>query len=401
MHIAHLALEVVAWLIALAWLGKFLDAARGLPTVPNLTAREYDGEPAGQPSLVIVVPARNEAPNIAACLESLLAQDYLPLRIIAVDDRSTDQTGGLMDSLAQAHPSRLEVLHIAELPPNWLGKTHAMALAARHAIVQYNPCYLLFTDGDIVFHPEMLRRALAYAVSTGADHFVAVPTLVVKSHGEGMLLSLMQVMSFWVVRTWRVARPGRRDAIGVGAFNLIRASVYLQLGGFDASPMEVVEDMALGRRVKCAGLRQRIATAPGMVTLHWAAGLFGILNNMTKNIFAIFHFRVGLLLGATAAFGLMSIVPTVFLGLAFTRIPALIALASAAGMYVLSSRTSRISAWYAVFFPVSGALIVYSMLRSMVITLRDGGVTWRGTFYPLAELSKNYADREDGLTSQV
>ena len=65
------------------------------------------------------------------------------------------------------------------------------------------------------------------------------------------------------------------------------------------------------------------------------------------------------------------------------------ALASVAGMYVLSSRTSRISAWYAVFFPVSGALIVYSMLRSMAVTLRDGGVTWRGTFYPLAELRKN------------
>ena len=81
--------------------------------------------------------------------------------------------------------------------------------------------------------------------------------------------------------------------------------------------------------------------------------------------------------------------PPVFLGLTFTRIPALIALASVAGMYVLSSRTSRISAWYAALLPVSGVLIVYSMLRSMFITLRDGGVTWRGTFYPLAELRRN------------
>jgi glycosyltransferase involved in cell wall biosynthesis len=389
MHSAHLVLEILAWLIALAWLGKFLEAARGLPAVANLTAHECDAEPADQPSLTVIVPARNEAPNIAACIESLLAQDYPNLQIIAVDDRSTDETGAILDALAQVHATRLEVLHVTGLPPNWLGKTHALALATRHAIAQRNPDYLLFTDGDIVFHPEMLRRSLAYAVSTDADHFVAVPTLIVKSHGEGMLLSIMQVMSFWAVRTWRVARPGRRDAIGVGAFNLIRTSVYLELGGFDAMPMDIVEDMALGRRVKCAGLRQRIATAPGMVTVHWAAGLFGILNNMTKNIFAIFRFRVVLLLGATAAFALMSIVPTVFLGLAFTRIPALIALASVAGMYVLSSRTSRISAWYAVFFPVSGALIVYSMLRSMFVTLRDGGVTWRGTFYPLAELHKS------------
>src|ERR1700722_14677149 len=103
MHSAHLALEILAWLIALAWLGKFLEAARGLPTVANLTAHECDAEPAGHHSLIIVVPARNEAPNIAACIESLLAQDYPNLQIIAVDDRSTDEIGAILDTLAQVH----------------------------------------------------------------------------------------------------------------------------------------------------------------------------------------------------------------------------------------------------------------------------------------------------------
>ena len=130
MQVAHTALAAVAWLLALAWLSKLIEAARGLPTVPNLLAPEYDRMPAGSPSIAIIVPARDEAPNIAACLESLRAQDYANLQVLAVNDRSTDATGAIMDSLASANSTRITVLHIRELPANWLGKNHAMALAA-------------------------------------------------------------------------------------------------------------------------------------------------------------------------------------------------------------------------------------------------------------------------------
>jgi GT2 family glycosyltransferase len=303
-----------------------------------------------------------------------------------VDDRSTDRTGHLMDTLAAAHTNKLTALHIKELPPNWLGKTHAMAQAATHAIKEHNPDYLLFTDADILFHPEILRRSLAYAAKTNADHLVTMPTTLAKSFGEAMLLSFMQVMGILGVRLWRVADPRARDAIGVGAFNLIRTSAYLQLGGFDAISLEIAEDLTLGRRVKAAGLRQRAAFAPGAVAVHWAAGITGILNGLTKNIFAVFRFRTMLLLVAAAGLAVFCIAPIAFLTLSGTRIPALLAVAAITGLYLLSSRTSRISPWFAAFFPISATLVAYSMLRSMIVTLHHGGVTWRGTFYPLATL---------------
>jgi GT2 family glycosyltransferase len=389
----HLLLEAIAWLIAAAWIFKLLEAARGLPTIPNLMKSEYDRVPAGQPSLIVIVPARNEAASIVACLESLLSQDYPGLRILAVDDRSTDQTGVLIARLAATHPGKLEVLFVTELPANWLGKTHAMALAARQAIANHRPDYLLFTDADIFFHPTILRRSLAEAVAADADHFVTLPTALAKSSGEAMLLSFLQVWGLWAVRTWRVATPGTRDAIGVGAFNLVRTRAYLQLGGFDAMPMEILEDLTLGRRVKRAGLRQRVATAPCAVTLHWAPGVGGILNGMTKNIFAVFHFRSVLLLAAAAWLTLFCIVPAALLTLPDTRIPAALTLASVAGLYILSSRTGRISPWYATLFPISAALIIFSMLRSMLVTLKNSGVTWRGTFYPLAALRKKASSK--------
>jgi glycosyltransferase involved in cell wall biosynthesis len=390
MHLLSLALIVAAWLIAFAWLYKLLEAARGLATVPNLTAAAYDVAPAGSPSLAVIVPARNEAEDIAACLKSLLNQDYANLRIIAVDDRSTDGTGTIMGELALAHSDRLEVLTVTELPANWLGKTHAMALAARTAIETHQPDYLLFTDADILFRPDALRRALAQALATQADHFVLLPTTLVNTRGEGMLLSFLQVMSMWAIRVWRVEDPGaKRDALGVGAFNLMRTPVYQQLGGFEAAAMEILEDLELGQRVKRAGLRQRAATGPGMVCVHWAAGARGIVTGMTKNLFAVFRFRTELLLAAAGGMVLFCLAPIAFLALPGARVAGLLMAVSVVGLYALSSRTSRISPAYAPTLPVAAAVVVYSMLRSMGITLLRSGVTWRGTFYPLKELRQH------------
>lgn len=166
MDFLHLALIAIAWLIAAAWLSKLVETGLGLRTVPNLLAAEYDVMPEGEPSITVVVPARNEAAGVGACVDSLLRQDYARLRIVAVDDRSTDGTGAILDALASVHGKRLEVLHVEALPEGWLGKTHAMAMAARQAIATVGCDYLLFTDGDVVFRTDAVRRALAQACAT-------------------------------------------------------------------------------------------------------------------------------------------------------------------------------------------------------------------------------------------
>lgn len=272
--VVHFVLVAMARGIALAWLLKMAEAAVGLRTVPDLLAAEYDTIPVGEPAVAVIVPARNEAAGVGACVESLVRQDYARLRVIAVDDRSTDGTGEILDGLARRHGERVDVLHVETLPEGWLGKTHAMALAARQAMEKHGCEYLLFTDGDVVFGADAVRRALAMACAEEADHLVVLPTTLVKTWGEGMLLAYLQVMAVWVVRIWRVAdAKAKRDAIGVGAFNLMRAEAYRALGGFEAMPMEIVEDLTLGRRVKKAGMCQRIAIAPGTICVHWAAGV--------------------------------------------------------------------------------------------------------------------------------
>jgi glycosyltransferase involved in cell wall biosynthesis len=377
--------EAGAWLVALSWVYKMLEAAVGLPRVANLLQSEYDCLPEGSPSLTVIVPARNEAADIAASLQSLIAQDYPNLQIIAVDDRSTDGTGALMEGLAVSSPERLRVLHVAELPEDWLGKTHAMALAAS----QCTSDWLLFTDADVLFRVDSLRRALAYAVRSGADHLVTVPTTIIKRWDEGAMLGFFQTFGLWAARPWKVADPkARRDAIGVGAFNMIRRSAYEQLGGFEALRMEIVEDIGLGRRVKRAGLAQRIAFGRGLVRVHWASGAMGLVEVMTKNIFSAFRFYISLALLACLWLMAFCVVPVLGLGFAATRIPAVITILAGVTVYRMYGRISGISAWQALLSPIAALLFVYTLLRSMVTTLRQGGVLWRGTFYPLKTLRR-------------
>jgi glycosyltransferase involved in cell wall biosynthesis len=387
-HTLHIALQIVAWLIALTWLWKVIAAAFGLPRVPNLLLPQHNISPAGSPSITVIVPARNEAADIAATLHSLLAQDYPNIHIIAVDDRSTDYTGTIMDNIAAKHPEKLRALHIAELPSGWLGKTHAMALAARQAPTDY----LLFTDADVLFHPTAIRLALANAVATHADHLVTVPTTIIKRWDEAAILGFFQLFSLWAARPWRIANPdAKRDAIGIGAFSLLRREAYLQIGGFESLRMEIIEDLGLGRRIKHAGLAQRIAFGRGLVSLHWASGVNGLINVMTKNLWAAFRYHISLaLLGCLWLFT-FCIAPALGTFFSPTRVPAIVTLLAVIYAYRLLSRTSNISAWNAFLMPLGALVFVVALIRSALVTMKQGGVIWRGTFYSLAELRKNAA----------
>jgi glycosyltransferase involved in cell wall biosynthesis len=383
-----LALEIIAWLVALAWLWKAASAALGLPTIPNLLLPEHNIAPVGSPSITVILPARNEAADIAATLQSLLAQDYPNLHIIAVNDRSTDQTGAIIDTIATEHPDKLRPLHVTELPPGWLGKTHAMALAARQAPTDY----LLFTDADVLFRSDAIRRALAHAVATNADHLVTIPTTLIHRWDEAAILGFFQIFALWGARPWRVSdSKSQRDALGIGAFNLLTRSAYLQIGGFESLRMEIIEDLALARRIKHAGLAQRVAFGRGLISLHWATGIGGLVAVMTKNLFSAFRFYISLALLGCIWLLIFCVAPPAGLFFTPTRLPAIVTVAAVVWAYRLMSRHSGISVGYALFFPLAALVFVFTLLRSMLITLNHGGVVWRGTFYPLTELRKHAA----------
>ena len=216
------------------------------------------------------------------------------------------------------------------------------------------------------------------------------PTTIIRRWDEAALLAFFQVFGLWAARPWKVADPkALRDAIGIGAFNLLRSSAYQRIDGFEALRMEIVEDLGIARRIKEAGLAQRFVYGLGLVSLHWASGVNGIVNVMTKNIFSVFRFRIALLLIGCLWLTSFCVMPFIAIWSAPFTIPAALAIAAMAVGFWLLSEFSGLSGWNVLLTPFAACLLIYALLRSMVITLAQGGVVWRGTFYPLAELRRH------------
>jgi len=388
------AVEIAAWLVAAAWCWKASDAVRFMPTLPDLTGLEWDVELETAPALTVVVPARNEAEKIAATLDALLLADYPRLRILAVDDRSSDLTGTIMDAYAVEYseklPGRLDVIHITELPDGWMGKTFAMMVATEQFGERFGESeYLLYTDADVLFSPSVLRRAMAYMVAEQVDHLVVLPTMLVEARGEGIVLGFFSVLGMWASRPWRIADAEARDSIGVGAFNLVRRGALEEIGGWAPQRMAVLEDVTLGRRIKAAGLRQRIAFAPRLVLVHWASGAFGLIRVMTKNIFSGFNFQPLLLLGAIGWITVFCLAPLAGLAWWPTLLPCAMVLCCIGASYRVMGGLSRIDARYGWLYPLGALAFIWALLRSMAVVWWRRGVVWRGTHYSLKELRRH------------
>ena len=385
-------------LLALIWLVPAVQLLLHFSKVADLNQPEWNPPPdAALPFLTIVVPARNEEAEIEPALRSMLQLNYPRFEVVAVNDRSSDQTGAIMERLAAetASQGKLRVIHVRDLPAGWLGKVHAMWLgshgnATQRNVHQASSAWLLFTDADCVFHPDTLRRALHYAMKTATDHLVLFPTAHMKTLGERMMIGFPQVMASFAMRPWKVRDPNTRDHIGVGAFNLIRRSAYDAIGTYEALRLEVVDDIKLGEAIKKAGLRQDVVFGHELVSLRWAVGAAGVVANLEKNLFAFLRFRVSLVMGVCAVTFFLCVCP--FLGLllapGWARAPFAVAVAMIALAYSLTGRYMASSPWMFLTCPIAALIFDFATLQSAYLALRDGGITWRGTKYSLEELRK-------------
>lgn len=378
----------IFWILAiislLAWAAPLIDAMRSGWQMLYLDKLPVD-DALLLPRLSVIVPALNEEKTVEAAMRTLLALDYTDLEIIAVDDRSTDGTGAIMDRLA-AEDVRLQVVHVTELPAGWLGKNHAMHLGGQAATGEF----LLFTDADVHLDRSVLRRAVGYAQSHTLDHLVLFPEVVLKGFWETVSVWFFGVMFSMTFRPWRLADPNNDSFIGVGAFNLVRAEVYRRAGGHAALPMDVADDMKLGKKMKQAGGRADVLMSGGLVKVRWVVGLRGIVVGLTKNMFAGLDFNPLKALGGVVGLFILAVWPVVglFVG---SLIPRIICAGILLLMVYIASRgkpTPEATVLYGLAFPLAGLVVIYIIFRSMFYTYKQGGVVWRGTLYPLEELRK-------------
>lgn len=355
--------------------------------IPSL-AQSGPIEDAALPTLTVIAAARDEAARVEAAARSLLAQDYPGIHVAVVDDRSVDGTATILDRLAAQDP-RLSVHHVGALPDGWLGKCHALAVAAAEAKTEW----LLFTDGDITLAPDAARRAVSLALAEGADHLAVAPGLIVRGIGEAAFTGYFVVMFHLSQQPWRARDPQSPAAVGIGAFNLVRREAYERAGGHERIRFEMIDDLALGKSLKQSGARQLFAIDGGRVRARWQEGVGGLIRGVEKNAFAIVRYNVVLGLLAVTSQLLLSAMPLVglFLPGAVTKGMAIAAWIGVGLAYRAAAWNGRYRWLQALLMPLGGLLFAYAILRSIVLAIARGGIYWRGTFYPLEALKRGTA----------
>jgi GT2 family glycosyltransferase len=368
---------IVASLLLLGWCLQLALALRiraSVPPLSSVTAPPRDA----WPTVSMVVPARDEGLHVEEALRSKLACGYPSLQIVAVDDRSRDNTGAIFDRIAASDP-RVTAVHLRELPAGWLGKLHAMAQGAERATGEW----VLFSDADVHIEPGALEKIVAWAEAERVDLVAVFPQMRPTTPAIDAALScLLRVLAI-AGRTWTANRDGEGVGGGVGAFNLIRRSTLERIDALRLLRMEVIDDVALGALAKQSGARCRFLAGRGSVHLEFMDTLSALGRSADKG-------------GGALGFSWWR--PLVFAALPLTLDLVLPAAAVASGgaaaaigaaTFAVATLTHYLITDHfdgprrgAALWPLGAVLTSAFTLRAGLRAWRRQGIAWRDTFYP-------------------
>jgi hypothetical protein len=280
------------------------------------------------------------------------------------------------------------------LPDRWLGKTHGLHVGAQSA----SSPWILFTDADVWMNPGVVGRALQVAANEQVDHVCLFPSTAPKE--KRSMLGDAFVLAFGITLVDLMSRVNRDDPkgfAGVGAFNLIRTDLYRSFGGHERLRLEIADDAMLGVLVRRAGGRIRSLMAPEDLECDYASGPITLIKRLEKNHFAVIRFRVPIALAVVGLFagGWIASLVGPWTGTPWGIAAGMALLSTMIPAGVFGFKWSMVGP-AALFFPVFVPVLGLSLLHSMMLTLRQGGVRWRDTFYPLQMLRDGCLDWSPG-----
>lgn len=361
-----------AYLLINSYRIKFLLTVKIIETLPE------------QP-IAIIIAVRNEEEELEKALNSVCHLDYTNYRIVLVNDRSTDRTPQILENFAQQF-SHVTVIHIDKLPEGWLGKSHALYRG-------YLSCreeWLLFTDADVIFRPDTLKKAISYSIKKQLDHLVLLPHIHSRSALFNSVLATFKIMFDLQYRPWAAKNPHSGASIGMGAFNLVKRAAYETAGTHVRFALHPNDDLQLGEHIKSSGCKQDVLYGDGQIQYEWYNSLNAFVNGLMKNAFSSVNYSfLKAVINSLAAL-LFFVLPVPVL--LVSSVPqqqylAAIILVSQLVLYLLKPALHA-KWWYILIIPFAAAVISFIMLKSAILTTWQKGIYWRENFYPLSELKK-------------
>ena len=335
------------------------------------------------PLVSICVPARNEERDVGACLESLLRQDYPHVEVIAIDDHSDDNTAEVIGGLAEKD-ARLKLFFAEPLPDGWLGKPSVLNQARRYARGEY----LLFTDADPIFEPNAISSAVYRMKKDDLDLLTLMPGGLFGSFWERTVQPVIFAFIAGLTRFRKVNDPKSDKAMGVGAFLMFRRSSYDEIGGHERVRDCVVEDIALAKCSKKAGLKLLIADGKEIVSIRMYHSLKEIWLGWRKNVFialnksifrALFYLLIvlGFQCGAYLVFFYNLFLAESWIWTTISTVTSLLVWITGAKL----CEELRLHSSNVITFPLGAIVMAGIILNSMVQSVFLGVTEWRGRVY--------------------
>jgi chlorobactene glucosyltransferase len=343
--------------------------------------------PTPAPRVTVLIPAKDEGREIRGCIDSVLAQDYPALDVIAIDDRSTDDTATILDEIAERDP-RLSVIHVepGRLPAGWLGKCHALYVGTRALESEW----LLFVDSDVRLAVDALSSAVSIAIERNYDAVSVLTRLECRSFLERIMLPLLA--GAWAVMytiSWTNEDSRKHAAAANGQFFLVRRNAYEAAGGHESVRDQITEDVELMRRLKerqfitrfFSGAHlasTRMHATIGQMFQGWSRIYSGTSRRRPWKILWAMWFIVSAMLSTypALAWGAYRTLSTGgsgwLLGVAATHFALMTV------YLMLIYRWSGNPGRYALLAPISGS-IALAILGYALRKCQTGQITWRGT----------------------
>jgi cellulose synthase/poly-beta-1,6-N-acetylglucosamine synthase-like glycosyltransferase len=347
--------------------------------------------PANPPHVTILIPAKDEGPRIRSCLESAINQDYAYVDVIAIDDRSKDDTGKIMDEMAAANP-RLSVIHIQEgtLGPGWTGKNNALFTGAKQA----KGDWLLFVDSDVTLQPNAVTKTITVSNYKKYDLLSLLPKCESHTIWESSLVPLCSAAAATMYLIALSNDDSKPITFANGQFLLMRRTAYDAIGGHETVKDRFCEDTEIARLVKGKGLRTRVSWGEDIAAVRMYTSLPGIIKGWSRIYYAAKVGNPKHILGAmnfvlTSCF---SAYAAIIYGIVRYQNPHGNMLDNAwlgAGLLHLALLTfflsniyhwSRNPRWNALLFPITGPILLWTLIKGLILCITKK-VEWRGTSY--------------------
>lgn len=374
-----------ALVAAIYWAWQLLCICRTRKNVPILSQLKV-GAPQKWPKVSVIIPARNEEETIAEALATRLKDDYPEQELIIIDDRSTDRTGEIVEALAK-RDSRIKVIHVKEIPPDWIGKLYAMQKGIERATGEW----LLFSDADIVFKKDILRQAIAYAQAKKLDHLAVIPEIWSKTLPLSLLHLFFIRYMLINTRAWEVERKESKSFAGIGAFTLVQAAAFKKTPGLSWMKMELADDLTIGQMMKNSGARSGLVNGRDLLGLYYYNDAWDMAKGIEHAGYSVIaKFSVLRMAALTVIMLLCELAPffLLFSSHMVQRFLAAILVAVSIVISLAINKWLNRPVWTAFFWPIGPLLMATFGVRLAILGKIRGGVYWRGTFYPTAQLKQ-------------